>query len=161
MGNYYVLKLGLVLHITGIVTMAGIFLASFIAYQQFWKLLVTEKEKALIVFKVISRFQVIQIIGGALILTGGITMMLALHGVLMSAFWFKIKMGMLLLLILNAVFVARPAGLKLKQLLAPEQADEFAVSLKVNPVKQRVTLFYSLQFLFFLIIFILSSFQFN
>ncbi len=161
MGSYYILKLGLVIHITGIVAMAGMFLGSFIAYEQFWKLLITEKERALILFRVISRFQIAQIIGGALILTGGITMMMALHGVVMSAIWFKVKMGTLLLLILNAVFIARPAGLKLKQLLALEQTGEHILSLKVNPIKQRITLFYSLQLLFFLVIFILSSFQFN
>jgi len=161
METFNILKSGLVLHITGIVVMVGTLFASFLVYRQFWKLFTSEKDKAAVLFNIISRFQVAQMIGGALVITGGIIMMIAFHGVLMHAAWFKIKMTMLLLIILNAAFVARPAVLQLKQLLVPVQTGEAEAQFNMLAVKRKITVFYALQFIFFLAIFILSAFQFN
>jgi len=161
MDTFNILKSGLVLHITGIVVMVGTLVASFLVYQQFWKLFTNEKDKAAVLFNIISRFQVAQMIGGALIITGGITMMIAFHGVLMHATWFKIKMVMLLLIILNAALIFRPAVLELKQLLAAVHTEESGTQFKVSAVKGKITVFYALQFIFFIVIFILSTFQFN
>jgi len=161
METFNILKSGLVVHITGIVIMVGTLFASFLVYRQFWKLSTNERDKATVLFNIISRFQVAQMIGGVLVVTGGITMMIALHGVLMHAAWFKIKMIVLLLIILNAVFIARPALLELKQLLALVQVEEGEGHFKVFAVKRKITVFHALQFIFFLAIFILSAFQFN
>jgi len=93
-----------------------------------------------------------------LIITGGVLMMTALHGVVMSSFWFRIKLILLGLIVLNAVITLMPAGKKLRMLLAsaiPVSMEE----VTVGRVRDRMRLFYLLQFLFFLLIFILSVFQ--
>jgi len=85
-------------------------------------------------------------------------MMTALHGVVMSSFWFRIKLILLGLIVLNAVITLMPAGKKLRMLLAsaiPVSMEE----VTVGRVRGRMRLFYLLQFLFFLLIFILSVFQ--
>jgi len=163
MESLTILKIGLIVHITGITMMVGGMVANFVAFQQLWKFLQQEREKALLIVKAVSRFPRLQVIGGGLILAGGITMMVAFQGAFMHQTWFKIKMGLLVVIILNAVFIARPAGRKLRVILSGNAGGDAAggavAQEKVLEVKRGMTLFYLLQFLLFLGIFTLSVFQ--
>ena len=153
------LRSGLVLHITGIALMVGGAVAAFVIQGQFWKLLLSDKDRARLFSKAGSRLNRVQAVGGVLIITGGVLMMMALHGVVMSAFWFRVKLVLLGLIVLNTVITLMPAARKLRGLLAiaiPVSAEE---RVTVSLVRRRMRLFYLLQFLFFLLIFILSVFQ--
>jgi len=92
-------------------------------------------------------------------------MMTALHGVVMYQSWFKIKLILLGLIILNALFVLMPAAKKLRRLLAgvlPQidvPSNSTVLSGDLKPIRSRLLLFYVLQLSFFLLIFILSAFQ--
>ena len=84
-------------------------------------------------------------------------MMIAFQGLIVGQLWFKIKLSLLLLLILNMTLIFRPAGIMLRRFL--DAADpEQAVLAKA---RQLLNLFYIVQFLIFLGIFILSVFRFN
>lgn len=155
------LNSGLVVHLVGITTMVGATLSNFIAYRQLWKFLPNEKANASLVIKATSQFPLLQLIGGGMILTGGITMMIALHGILMAQLWFKVKMGFLALIILNAIVNARPAGKKLRRVLAGDVQAGISEHAAVRSIKSRIFMFYTLQLLLFLGIFILSIFRFN
>ena len=154
-----VLRSGLVLHITGIALMVGGAVAAFVLQGQLWKLILSDKDRARFFTKASSRLNLVQMAGGVLIIAGGVMMMTALHGVVMSAFWFRIKLVLLGLIILNAVIVLRPAGKKLRRLLAAGVPVLVGEEMMVSLVRGRMRLFYLLQFLFFLLIFILSVFQ--
>jgi hypothetical protein len=162
------LRSGLVLHIMGIALMVGGAVAAFVLQGQLWKLILSDKERARLFVRSASGLNRVQMAGGALIITGGVLMMTALHGVVMSAFWFRIKLVLLGLIVLNAVVTLRPAGKKLRLLLTTtvpssdnERAARYAASeeMAVSWVRRRMRLFYLLQFLFFLLILILSVFQ--
>jgi len=153
-------NLGLVCHITGIAMMVGGVLANFVAMAQLWKFLPAEKGKAQVIAKAIARFPIIQGLGGFLIISGGIMMMIFFHGMPMHQAWFKIKLILLFLLILNAIVTAWPANVLLKQLLYGENSIENEQP-KVSKVKRRVTLYHVLQLMFFLLIFIVSVTRFG
>ena len=162
------LRSGLVLHITGIALMVGGAVAAFVLQGQLWKLILSDKDRARLFVRSASGLNRIQMAGGVLIITGGVLMMTALHGVVMSAFWFRIKLVLLGLIVLNAVVTLRPAGKKLRMLLTtavPSLDNEHPAQavaterMMVSSVRGRMRLFYLLQFLFFLLIFILSVFQ--
>ena len=153
------LRSGLVLHITGIALMVGGAVAAFVLQGQLWKLILSDKDRARFFTKASSRLNRVQMAGGVLIIAGGVMMMTALHGVVMSAFWFRIKLVLLGLIILNAVITLRPAGKKLRRLLAAGVPVLVEEEMMVSLVRGRMRLFYLLQFLFFLLIFILSVFQ--
>jgi len=149
------LKLGLVLHLSGIVMMVGMTIAAFVLQWQLWSIIPHGKEKAYPLFRVSKRINLLQGLGGLLIIAGGVTMMIALHGVVMYQSWFKIKSVLLGLIILNALFLLMPAGKKLRRLLTGTSLYESDLS----PIRNRLLLFYVLQLSFFLLIFILSAFQ--
>ncbi|MHA4811463.1 hypothetical protein ACX0G9_25405 [Flavitalea flava] len=161
METFTLLKIGLIVHLIGITTMVGLTVANFLALQQLWKYLLHEQDKAMLILKAISRFPVFQMIGGMFVVLGGITMMLALHGVFMHQTWFKVKMVLLVLIILNAIFMARPAGKKLGVLLTVNSTIADTTEPGIVAVKKRLTFFHLLQLLLFFIIFILSVFQFT
>jgi|SRR6185312_2554828 len=153
------LPLGLVLHISGITIMAGTFFAGFLTNYQLWKYLPYNKDQALPIVRATSRFRIAQAFGGVLIVVGGITMMMAVHGAFMHQTWFKVKLGILGLLILNMIVLERPAAKRLKQFLRSENAQPNPVTLVAT--RRRLTLFNALQLGLFLVIFIISSYKFN
>jgi hypothetical protein len=147
------LRTGLVLHITGITLMVGGAIASFILQKQLWRLLPADKERAGLLVRAGSRLKMMQEAGVVLVFSGGILMMVALHGLVMSTFWFRVKLILLGLIILNELITARPAMKKLRRWMAVD------VPLSVDGIRLRLRVFFLLQFLFFLLIFILSVFQ--
>jgi len=159
------LKLGLVLHLTGIVLMVGMTVAAFVLQWQFWTIIPHGEERARPLFRAGKRVNILQGVGGLLILTGGVIMMMALHGVVMYQFWFRVKLVLLGLIILNALVVLMPAGKRLRRLVAgmtPGYVVTTAgmgLSGDLAAIKSRMRLFYILQLSFFLLIFILSAFQ--
>jgi len=159
------LKLGLVMHISGIVLMVGMTIAAFILQWQSWEIIPFGKERMRPLQRVGKRINLLQGLGGLLIIAGGVMMMIALHGVVMHQAWFRIKLVLLGLIILNALAVLMPAGRKLRRLLTgimPEHAvtpGSTVLSGDLMAIRGRMLLFYILQLSFFLLIFILSAFQ--
>lgn len=159
------LKLGLVMHISGIVLMVGMTIAAFVLQWQLWNVVPFGKERMRPLWLVGKRVNLLQGLGGLLIIAGGVMMMIALHGVVMYQTWFKIKLVLLGLIILNALVVLMPAGRKLRRLLTgamPEHVatpDSTVLSGDLIMIRGRMLLFYVLQLSFFLLIFILSAFQ--
>jgi hypothetical protein len=151
------LNTGLVLHISGISLMVGMTIANFVTYRQLWKLLAQGKNKVSFLTATGALFFKLQILGGVLIILGGILMMIAFHGLIMHQIWFKVKLLLLLLLIVNAALNARPAGIQLRRFIAAEQADPGDLT-KARRLFDRFHIF---QFLIFLGIFVLSVFRFN
>jgi hypothetical protein len=160
METYYMLKTGLALHITGIVMMVGFTLATLVAYLQFWRYFKNGQNNLSPILSFVSRAKALQMIGGLLTITGGIIMMVAFHGTIMHMLWFKIKMSVLVLIILNAIVTGRIAK-KIKFSLAPDQLDTQVGHYTTRDMKWKLTLSYSFQLAFFLIIFVLSAFKFN
>lgn len=153
------LPLGLVLHISGITLMAGTFFAGFLTNYQLWKYLPHNKDQALPIARATSRFRIAQAFGGVLIVVGGITMMMAVHGVFMHQTWFKVKLVMLGLLILNTIIVERPAARRLRRFLFSENVPPDSTALLST--QRRLGLFNMFQLILFLGIFIISSYKFN
>ncbi|HWB91302.1 MAG TPA: hypothetical protein VG605_05600 [Puia sp.] len=151
------LPLGLVLHISGITMMAGTIFAGFLTNLQLWKCLPDEKDRALTIFRVTSRFRVAQAVGGLLIIVGGVMMMLAVHGAFMHQTWFKIKLAILAFLILNMIVLERPAARQLKQMLYRDRLD---AAVMVATMRRTMT-FYLLQLGIFVLIFVISAYKFN
>ena len=154
MNTYVLIKTGLFLHLTGITMMVGIFIAGMSAHLQFRKLVFSEKEKAFMTLKATHRYPILQAVGAILVLLGGITMMIGYRGVIMQLMWFKIKLVVIALIILNQLLF----GLSLKRKLRREpDADPASIAATVK----RLTVFNAVQIFFFLLIFLLSSFRFS
>ena len=147
----------LVLHITGIVLLGGTTLMNYIISRQFWSYIKTDRNRAVIINSTTMVFGRITGIGGVLTILTGIGMVAIVHGAVDSQLWFRVKMILVLLIILNSLFVARPQNLKLKKLLSTEDK----LSNELTSLKSKMALYYALQLIMLLSIFVLSVFKFN
>ncbi len=138
--------------------MAGTTLVDFMAYRSLWKTVTHEKELSTGLLQLMAKLPRIIGIGAAVLISTGMGMMILTHGVFGEQLWFRIKFGLVVLLILNGLLVGRRLGLKLRRLLAdngPVLTDQ------VNVIRGGLTRFHLLQLSIFFIIIFLSAFKFN
>jgi hypothetical protein len=157
--NIPVYNIALVAHIIGITLMAGATFIDFMIFKLFWKVYPSDKAKGMVIGDTLYTLQRFMGIGMLVILVSGVAMMVYLHQVWGQQIWFRVKMGMLVLIIVNGFGVRGRTGSTLKKLLAEGSSPNFEA--KLSNLKRKLTLAQPFQLLFFLIIFILSVFKFN
>jgi uncharacterized membrane protein len=148
----------LTLHLTALTIMAGTTLIDYIAYQTFWKLFDQKKEVPIDLLQLMNKLPRFLGIGAAVIITTGIGMMVLTHGVYGEQLWFRIKFGLVVLIVLNGLLVGRGQGMKLRKLLNEDIAD---VTGKIGRVRATLNRFHLMQLTMFLAIIFLSVFKFN
>ncbi|QEC74638.1 hypothetical protein [Mucilaginibacter ginsenosidivorax] len=128
--------------------MAGITLADYFAHATLWRTLgQAEQPAALLNF--MARFPRIAGIGAAVLICTGFGMMFLTHGVFGEQLWFRIKFGLVILLILNALVEGRRQSGKLHKLLA---ASGTFFTAEMEMIKSRLNRFHLVQLLLFLLI---------
>jgi hypothetical protein len=151
------LQVCLVLHITGIVLLGGTTLMNYIISRQFWNCVETDRNRAIVINSTTLVFGRITGIGGVLTILTGIGMLAVLHGAVDAQLWFRIKMMLVLLIILNALLFARPQNTKLKSILsAGNQTNN-----ELSAVKSKMNMYYAIQLTMLFTIFVLSVFKFG
>jgi len=151
------LQLFLVLHITGFTMMAGTVLADFTVFRRVNRYLVADKQKALTILEGSAGLVVLISVGAIMLITTGIGMVVVLKGAIAGMLWFKIKMVLVLLVVLNGAVLARRNMLKLRGTL---QLNTNEINGQVDGLKQRLNYIYIIQLILFLTIFILSVLKF-
>ena len=155
MNTQHYLQLLLVLHITGFTIMAGTIVADFALNRRVGKYLISDRSRAATMLESTGGFARLITMGAALLLLTGIGMVIVYKGTIAHALWFRIKMILVVLVALNGSLILRKQGDRLKALLAGNGSNNQILSLKQN-----MTVFHVIELLLFLIIFILSVFQF-
>jgi len=150
----------LVIHITGLTMMAGTTLADYIMTKQFWKQFAIDKQQALAINNATSKLMLLFGIGTILLILSGISMMALTNGAWGEQLWFRIKFGMVIIIIINGIAVGRRQGIQLKKLLAAEVAGE-QTGAKLLKVKTNINRFHFIQMALFILVFVLSVFKFN
>jgi uncharacterized membrane protein len=159
MSTFNLLSFGLVLHITGIALMAGSTLGVFVSLRQLWKYVPSEQQKAALMLRNTSGYTIFFGLGAALILISGFLLLRAFQFSVTGQAWFRIKMGLVVLLFLNARIVAVPVIKKLQQLLS-EDANAVMDLPQLFSLKRRLSIFHVVQFAMFLVIFVLAVYRF-
>jgi hypothetical protein len=147
----------LVLHITGFTLMAGTIAADFVINRRLAKYLLTDKSKAIGMLEAAAAFPALIGIGGLLLLTTGIGMVVLFKGVVARMLWFRIKMILVVLVALNGSLVLRRQAGRLKVLLVE---NNNAGNNQILALSRTMSIFHVIELLLFLLIFILSVFQF-
>ncbi|MBT1700124.1 hypothetical protein KK083_24765 [Fulvivirgaceae bacterium PWU4] len=157
--NQHIYSATLVVHVVGIVLMAGTAFIDLFTFRYFWKRYGEDKEQGLVVENIAFGLQRFMGVGMLLILLSGIGMMAYLHQVWGQQLWFRIKMAVLVLIIVNGLGLRRALGNKLRRILGADATTD--VALQLSKVKARMTIIQYLQLLLFIVIFTLSVFKFN
>lgn len=152
----FLFKTALAFHIIGFVMLAGIMLADFVTFRQFWKLVNEDWQKAQWLRKIVASFPPLIAIGGLIVVISGIVLLTSMR--VDSQIWFKLKMILLILFILNMFFVGPRQAKKLDQHIA--SGSILQLNDEIKGIKKRLNFFYISQLLIILSIFVLSSFRF-
>lgn len=156
--NNYLYPSFLILHLTGLTIMAGTTLVDLIGYRVYWKLYDNNKEKAEGMLQFLAKLARPVGIGAALLILTGLGMMVLTHGIFGEQTWFRIKFGLVILLIANSLLFGRRQGAALRKAVA---TNEVQPPLAVAKIKNNLNLFHFTQLLIFLTIIFLSVFKFN
>lgn len=148
---YFILRVLLALHITGIVIMAGTTMIDYLTFKTFWKLADQGDTRSLSLIPLMAKYGTFIRTGAGTIILTGITMLILEKG----AWWganFKIKIVLVALLVLNGLLVGNKQGHKLRETVTAHSADFMQHTMSIRESMNR---FYPLQLtLFFLIILI-------
>lgn len=139
----------LTLHVVGLVLMAGSTLMDYVTFKTFWKLTDLGDNRSLGLLPLMARYGTFVRTGAALLILTGVSMLiLSTH--LLQHSWFKIKLALVALLIMNGILVGNKQGSKLRKIIADNGAD---LIHQAAPVKSVLNSFYLIQLtLFFAII---------
>jgi hypothetical protein len=160
MNTQFFYHLALVAHISGLTIMAGATVVDALITRQFWKSYFEDKSRALGINQAMSKIPLLFGIGILLLILSGVAMMGMTGGAFGEQLWFRIKFGLVILIILNGLAVGRRLGTKLKKLLAAE-IKTGSPAAALLPIREKLNVFHAAQLTLFLLIFILSVFKFN
>lgn len=155
----YLLPILLVFHITGLVMLAGAALTEFAIFLQFWKILPKDPQRAMILRQATAKLPAIVRMGGILLIVTGVSMVAVYHGAIAEQLWFRIKMGLVLLIIINGVVIGRSQVMKLQKVMG-DGSGALQIQ-RVDALKNRIMLSLGFQLALFFLVFILSIFRFN
>ena len=151
------LNLDLVLHITGFTMMAGTILADFAINRRMNRFLLSDKQRAVSILDVSAGFPRLIGIGAALLIVTGFAMVVIFKNAVTDMRWFRIKMVVVVLILVNGAVILRRGSNRMKRLLEANDERNNGIILSL---KQRLGVFHGIELLLFLIIFILSVFRF-
>lgn len=150
----------LVLHIIGLASMAGTTIVSYISYGQFWKQHALGKERAMAILNLTASFRFLFAGGFLLLLISGIGMMVLTRGAFAEQLWFRVKMGLLVLILLNGAVYGQRLTSRLRQAVEMELSGA-NVQVSLESLKSSIMIMHIGQLLLFAGIFILSVYKFN
>jgi hypothetical protein len=150
----------LVTHIIAITMVAGTTLIDYVTFKQFWKQLAADQQKGMTILSVMAKSPMLFGIGFLLIIISGVYMMAATHGAFGEQTWFRIKFGLIILIILNGLIIGRRQGIKLRGILSETNTGK-NIEADLVKIKRNMGLFHVSQLVMLVIIFVLSVFKFN
>lgn len=148
----------LVMHLSGLVLMAGTTVIELVVFRTFISLLKTNGKASAGLLRLMSGLGTILLIGGLLLVLSGVGLTVITEGVFLHQVWLKVKLALILLLPLNGLLVGNPQMKKLRNNLS---AEGVALSLPIKSVVTKLTIFHMVQSLVFLTIIILAVCKFS
>lgn len=148
----------LFLHLVGLVVVAGSTFIDYFFYRSFWKQFVLDRGKGIVILQTIGAMPVFTAIGGVLLILSGVGMMILTRGVFDQFTWFRIKMIILILLILNIALIGR-RNLKILRSAVIGTGESNPEGLLI--LKRNISGFQIAQMGFLVLIILLSVFKFN
>lgn len=148
----------LTLHIIGLVLMAGTIVIESVNYTFFWNLAGKDQQQAAGVLAVTAKTARLTGMGAGLLILSGIGMIAMTHGVTSAQLWFKIKMVLVILLILNGILNGNRISARLRNIAGSQGLDE---KDQLQQLKGKLKTFYLLQLLILFGIVFLAAYKFG
>jgi len=138
--------------------MAGTSFIDYFTFRLFWKFADQGDNRSLGLLPLMSRFGEFVRIGGVTIIVTGLLMLLLVKGVWWEQSWFKIKMALVAMVVLNGVLFGNKLGTKFREVVANNGAD---LIRQTADLRTQLNRFYILQLSLFFVIVLVSVFKFS
>ena len=145
----------LALHLGGLTIMAGTTVVDYFTFKTFCRMTDEGNNRSLGLLPIMARYGELVRIGAAILILTGIVMLVLANGVWWGQRWFKIKLALVILLILNGMFVGNIQGLKFRKIVM----DSPALVQQIVDVRANLNRFYLMQLTMFLLIILISVIQ--
>jgi uncharacterized membrane protein len=145
-------RLVLALHLSGIVLMAGTTIVDYYTFKFFCRLTNEGNSKALGLLPIMSKYGSLVRTGAGIIIITGIAMLLLSKGLWQQP-WFKIKIVLAILLLLNGMLFGKKLGLKFRSLF---NENGTSILQDASAIKSNLNFFYILQLSLFFAIIVVS-----
>jgi hypothetical protein len=149
-------QLSKLIHVAGFILGIGVMLSTTVAFKHFWALYDTNKAQGIAAFKAFGNVQKFGMIGLLLVLAGGIGMFALADSAFWDLLWFRIKMALVVLMLVNGFTFGRTSTLALQSFLKSESTD----ANRARELQSKVRMFQLLQISIFAAIILLSVFRF-
>lgn len=151
---------GLVLHIIGMATIAGVTLASYVTWRQFPLQYAQDKQKGVAIIQTTARLSTVAGIGLLLQVISGSMMLAATRGAFAQQQWFKVKMMIVILVISGFIFLNRRLQKRLRKWVVDDVTHGDRTG-QVMSLANKIGYMQLFLLALFVIIFTLSVFRFN
>lgn len=154
MKTYLIVSLLLALHLSGIVMMAGATLMDYITFRTFWAFADVGDNRGIGLLQLMVKYGDFIRAGGAVIIITGLAMFAIDKGARENELWFRVKMVLVFLLVVNGMFAGNKYGEAFRKEIAGNGPD-----FTLHSSAQRVALgrFYIVQLSLFLLIILAST----
>ena len=142
---HLLLRILLAIHLSGLVIMAGTTVVDYFTFKTFCRMSDAGDSQAQGLLPIMSRYGELVRTGAVILIFTGFGLLVLAKGVWWEQLWFKIKMGLVVLLIVNGMFVGNTLGLKFRK-MAMDSTD---IRISLNR-------FYLAQLTIFLLIILVS-----
>jgi uncharacterized membrane protein SirB2 len=151
MNSLRILQLLLVFHLAGLTLMAGTTAVSFLSFIKISKSMSGNIDEVKHNFKMISGLSGLLLLGGILLVSSGVGLLIITHAY--GQWWFQVKMGAVAVLPLNGFLFGSRQEKKMKQALS---APDAGMHLRLRRPVANLRIFYAIQLFLFLAVVILA-----
>jgi len=148
----------LVIHISGLVLIAGSTVTRWVVFRAFVKSVATTREGSTSLLKILGGLGAMFRLGAIVLVLSGISLMWITQGVYLHQLWLQIKLWLILLLPLTEVLVGNRQLKKLDTAFSEINADVDSI---VKAAVPKLNMSYAAQLLLFLAIISLAIFKIN
>jgi hypothetical protein len=153
MKTFMIIRFLLAIHISGLVVMAGTTVIDYVTFRTFLESSDQGKKESRSLLPLMSKYGAMVRAGGAILLVSGLAMWALSDGV-WQQLWFKIKIALVILLILNGALIGNKNGVAFRKMITENASDFTEQSFEVRKVLNR---FYISQLFLFSLIILASS----
>lgn len=158
MKDNFILRLLLGLHLVGLLTMAGATLIDYFTNRTFWKLAQQDSHSAFGLLPVMSGYGAFVRAGAIMLILSGVLMFILVKGAWWQHRWFRVKMLLLALLVINGLLVGNRQGHRSRN-MAYKAAPDFIQ--QAAGVRAALNVFYISQLSLFFVIILISTIKFD
>jgi hypothetical protein len=145
-------------HIIGFIVAIGVIFCTHLAYIEMWKIYSRSPAEGISAFRSYERLQRAGMWGLLITIVAGILMSSLRNWILLSSFWFQLKLALIGCIFINGFTLGRNSTLDLRAFLAPGGTGGLSLD-EIDRLRKRVRFFQILQISFYLLIVILSIFR--